>query len=277
MELEAAVAQLVEAPHSKCGARKRMWVRVPPAASMHPPETVARVRELARGGLNHSEIARLAGVSQPTVRRWITTRRELTGCRTCGHEHRFDRLPARRYAYLLGIYLGDGTICRMRRGVWDLRIFQDVRYPLIIDEIATAIAAVMPKNKVRAIPKGGYVQISSYSKAWPCLFPQAGPGMKHTRKIELTAWQWAYVWQEPGMLVRGLIHSDGCRVSNKVWHGKYAYPRYFFSNESQDIQQLFRDGCDLIGVEYRNNRANSISVARRDSVAKLDAIVGPKR
>jgi hypothetical protein len=100
----------------------------------------------------------------------------------------------------------------MRRGVWDLRIFQDVRYPLIIDEIATAIAAVMPKNKVRAIPKGGYVQISSYSKAWPCLFPQAG-----------------------------------------------------------------RDGCDLIGVEYRNNRANSISVARRDSVAKLDAIVGPKR
>jgi hypothetical protein len=105
----------------------------------------------------------------------------------------------------------------------------------------------MPANRVSIAEKyrgGNCVKISSYSKAWPCLFPQAGPGMKHQRKIELAAWQWAYVWQEPGMFLR---------------------------------QQLFRDACDLIGVEYRNNRPNSISVARRDSVAKLDAIVGPKR
>jgi hypothetical protein len=100
--------------------------------------------------------------------------------------------------------------------------------------------------------------------------------MKHTRKIELAAWQWAYVWQEPGMFLRGLIHSDGCRVQNKVRHGKYAYPRYFFTNESLEIQQLFREACDVIGIEHRNNRRNSISVARRASVALLDEIVGPK-
>jgi hypothetical protein len=64
---------------------------------------------------------------------------------------------------------------------------------------------------------------------------------------------------------------------NKVIQRKYTYPRYFFGNESEDIQQLFRDACELIGVEYRNNRRNSISVARRDSVARLDEIVGPKR
>jgi hypothetical protein len=161
-----------------------------------------------------------------------------------------------------------------------LRIIQDDRYPRIIAEIAAAIAAVMPTNRVRVAEKyNGWncAHISSYSKSWPCLFPQAGPGRKHERKIELTAWQWGYVWQEPGMFIRGLIHSDGCRVQNKVHHGKYAYPRYFFSNNSLDIQQLFRDACDLIGVEYRNNRRNSISVARRDSVARLDEIVGPKR
>jgi hypothetical protein len=106
--------------------------------------------------------------------------------------------------------------------------------------------------------------ISSYSKAWPCFFPQAGPGRKHERKIELAAWQWAYVWQEPGMFLRGLIHSDGCRVQNKVWHGTYSY------------RQLLRDACDIIGIERRNNRRTSISVARRASTALLDEIVGPK-
>jgi hypothetical protein len=85
----------------------------------------------------------------------------------------------------------------------------------------------MPANTVRVFPKykeANCAQISSYSKAWPCYFPQHGPGRTHERKIELTAWQWGYVWQEPGMFLRGLIHSDGCRVSNEVWHGKYAYP-----------------------------------------------------
>lgn len=79
------------------------------------------------------------------------------------------------------------------------------------------------------------------------------------------------------MFLRGLIHSDGCRVMNRVIQRRYAYPRYFFSNESLDIQQLFREACDLIGIEYRNNRRNSISVARRESVAILDEIVGPKQ
>ena len=141
------------------------------------------------------------------------------------------------------------------------------------------MATVLPASRVHVyeyVRGQNMAEISSYSKAWPCYFPQHGPGRKHERKIELAAWQWAYVWQEPGMFIRGLIHSDGCRVSNKVWHGKYEYPRYFFSNESLDIQQLFREGCELIGVEYKNNRRNCISVARAQSVARLDEIVGPK-
>jgi hypothetical protein len=37
--------------------------------------------------------------------------------------------------------------------------------------------------------------------------------------------------------LRGLIHSDGCRVLNRV-NGK-DYPRYFFSQVSDDIRRLF--------------------------------------
>jgi hypothetical protein len=231
--------------------------------------------------VSYSKISSSTGISRSTVIRWIRTNRPAErGCPRCGNPpHAFDRLPTREYAYLLGIYLGDGTVTRFAKGVWALQIFQDTKYPGIIDEIVQAIAAVMPANRVRVwrrYKNQNCAHISSYSKSWPCLFPQAGPGRKHERKIELAAWQWAYVWQEPGMFLRGLIHSDGCRVQNKVWHGKYSYPRYFFSNESLDIQQLFREACDIIGIEHRNNRRNSISVARRRSVALLDEIVGPK-
>jgi Homeodomain-like domain-containing protein len=239
------------------------------------PEEVARVHQLHATGFNHSQIARETGISRTTVREWIRTERWVN---EPPHTFRPQDLPPPEYAYLLGIYLGDGTISKAPKNLWKLRIFQDTRYPRIIGEIVRAMRAVLP-NRVGVMRRGtmNCVEIYSLSKRWPIVFPQAGPGRKHERKIELTAWQWGIVWQEPGMLVRGLIHSDGCRVINRVVQRKYAYPRYFFTNESQDIQQLFRDACDLIGVEYRNNDRKNISVARRASVAILDEIVGPKR
>jgi hypothetical protein len=55
------------------------------------------------------------------------------------------------------------------------------------------------------------------------------------------------------------------------------YPRYQFSNRSEDIRRLFTQTCDQVGVEGRRWGRWHISVARRDSVAKLDRMVGPKR
>jgi hypothetical protein len=37
------------------------------------------------------------------------------------------------------------------------------------------------------------------------------------------------------------------------------------------------DALDLVGVAWRLNRPNSISIARREAVAAMDADVGPKR
>ena len=114
---------------------------------------------------------------------------------------------------------------------------------------------------------------------WPCLFPQHGPGLKHHRRIILETWQRRFALEmRPDLFVRGLVHSDGCRVTNRVTvRGKrYAYPRYFFTNESDDIRELFIDACEQLGVAARHNRRNSISVARSESVAILDRVVGPK-
>ena len=79
--------------------------------------------------------------------------------------------------------------------------------------------------------------------------------------------------------MRGLFHSDGCRFDNhvKVAGKTYSYPRYMFSNESKDILALCGEALDLLGVEWRYNRRNSLSVAKRASVAALDVHVGPKR
>ena len=55
------------------------------------------------------------------------------------------------------------------------------------------------------------------------------------------------------------------------------YPRYMFSNRSRQIHGIFTEHLDLLGIEWRWSNDHTISIARRDSVAKLDAFVGPKR
>ena len=106
--------------------------------------------------------------------------------------------------------------------------------------------------------------------------------MKHTRKIELAAWQQVIVDRYPGDFARGLFHSDGCRFLSRVrrplasgdrW---YVYPRYLFSNESQDILGLCGQALDRLEVDWRYARPNMISVAKKVAVARLDAHVGPK-
>ena len=108
------------------------------------------------------------------------------------------------------------------------------------------------------------------------VFPQTGPGPSTPEGSQLAEWQTRIVAERPAAwwFLRGLIHSDGCRVINRVNGGEY--PRYFFSQVSTDIQEIFSAACDRLGIEHRRNRWNSISIARRDSVALMDCIVGPK-
>ena len=57
----------------------------------------------------------------------------------------------------------------------------------------------------------------------------------------------------------------------------YAYPRYFFTQVSKDIQGIFCVARDRLGVEYTfSSKGKDVSIARRESVARLDSFVGPK-
>jgi hypothetical protein len=243
---------------------------------MRSQEEVARVLELAAEGRNHCEIARTIGIPRSTVRDWVAGRRpnfdkRTTTCQVCSG--RPGELPQAEYTYLLGLYLGDGCLSLAPRGVYKLRITCADRYPGLMRECEAAMAAVMP-TKVGHAQFQGCTEVHSHSKHWICLFPQHGPGRKHERRIELAAWQQELVDLDPRPLVKGLIHSDGCRVLN--WVNGTPYPRYHFHNVSADIRGIFGRACDQLGIEWRQNNRVSLSVAKRASVALLDQFVGPK-
>ncbi|MDN5748236.1 MAG: hypothetical protein L0H64_06980 [Pseudonocardia sp.] len=98
----------------------------------------------------------------------------------------------------------------------------------------------------------------------------------------LEPWQEEVVDEHTGLFLRGLFHSDGCRITNWTTRRvagatkRYEYPRYFFTNRSSHILDLCGAGLDRLGIAHRRPRSDTISVARRAAVAALDEHVGPK-
>lgn len=195
---------------------------------------------------------------------------------TLSHNARsdFSALPAKAYSYLLGLFLGDGCISRHPRA-WRLRITLDKKYPGIIDRCREAIDTLMPELRASIEPQPkGCVVVSLYSKHWPCLLPQHGPGKKHTRPIQLEPWQQALVNEATEDFIRGLIHSDGCRVVANDRGVKSV--RYHFSNRSEDILGLFTAALDDLGIPWTRSTKYIVSVYRKAATARLDEFVGPK-
>ncbi|MFJ6214026.1 helix-turn-helix domain-containing protein [Streptomyces sp. NPDC092296] len=256
---------------------------------MYDMATRRRAVELYRRGHSLSEIGRRTGISRSAIRQWTVRISPLSGMRAeCPvNAGVLDRSIGRGdYAYLLGLYLGDGCISPAARGVHALRISCGNCWPGLIDLCAGTVRAVLPGNSVSRVRAAGCTQVVSFSKHWPCLFPQHGPGKKHERRIALTQWQQDIVGAEPWPFIRGLVHSDGCRITNWTTRSvagvprRYEYPRYFFTNTSEDIVGLYTGTLDAVGVAWtaarRGGGAVNVSVARRASVALMDRYVGAK-
>ncbi|MEV8336415.1 helix-turn-helix domain-containing protein [Streptomyces niveus] len=246
---------------------------------MYDMETRRSTLALVAQGRSLNSVSRQTGVSRAAIRAWQTRVEPLPRmARDC------PQGPADKasYAYLLGLYLGDGCISPYPRGGHYLRIACADAWPGLIELCRAAIPAVRPGVSVAVVQRQGCVMVSSYDRHWPCLFPQHGPGKKHDRPIELVGWQREIVDAHPWELIRGLIHSDGCRTTNWTTRPvggatkRYEYPRYFFTNKSADILRLFTDTLDTLGVAWKKANAKNISVAKKASVALMDTHVGPK-
>ncbi|MEW1890027.1 helix-turn-helix domain-containing protein [Streptomyces sp. NPDC085659] len=260
--------------------------------NFHGTELRQKALTLLRGGARNADVARKLNVPAGTISYWKHMDRAKRGECPGSHDpacHRCDDvdLDEAAYAYLLALYLGDGHVSHYsQHRVPNLMITLDDSWPGIQNEAEAAMRKVFPENSTCRVRRIGCHNIKVYSKHLPCLFPQHGPGRKHERAIALESWQQHIVDSHPWAFVRGLIHSDGCRITNwttRVVAGRrkrYEYPRYWFTNVSDDIRQLYTDTLDKLGIDWthctRAGKEYNISVARRASVALMDAHVGPK-
>lgn len=179
------------------------------------------------------------------------------------------------YAYILGMYLGDGHISKTKsHRAYRIMIFLDKKYPNIIKRCQTSLSKIFMNNEIGSIHKQSIITVNCYSQQLPDLFPQHGAGKKHNRDIVLETWQQLIVDQYPLEFFRGLYHSDGSRSQNIV-KGKN-YPRYTFSNRSDDIRKLFTDTTEELGLSWTTANAHNVAISKREDVAWLDDRIGAK-
>lgn len=189
----------------------------------------------------------------------------------------------RSYAFLLGMYLGDGHISKCGR-VWRFRLFLDYKYQGLIEQCRKSMKIVFKYNKVgeyigknKVTGQNNYVELFCHNKNMLDYFPQHGKGKKHNRKIVIHEWQEKILKSFPEEFLRGLLLSDGSRYlngDNQVCYG--------FNNMSDDIARICREYCDMLDIYYtfrkekKDKKRNIITFYRRDAVAKLDSFVGAK-
>jgi hypothetical protein len=113
-----------------------------------------RALELRDAGLATAAIARTIGVARSIVRSWfqrgagVAQSAEAAGLNPAQwgfeslHQHQFPS-----YAYLLGIYLGDGYIARTGRN-YVLRVFLNRKEQDVIGRVVSAIRTVVPWRAV---------------------------------------------------------------------------------------------------------------------------------
>ena len=258
-----------------------------------------RILLLWEEGLNKSEIERRTGIPRPTIRdcinkygsfdqliEYIAQHEQPLLLKILTGEIEDDyQTTLIAYSYFLGLYLGDGNIVKTRK-IYRLRVTLDAKYPGIINSCMQAGKMLLPNNQVglvKRLHEGrlSCVDVSLYHKDLPLFFPQHGSGDKYTRKIILDGWQQRIVDTYPLEFFRGLYHSDGCRHRNIV-NGK-DYPRYEFTNRSNDIFQLFCDTCDKLGIHWTaktrpcgDGRTNDALISKRKDVEILDRLIGAK-
>ncbi len=191
--------------------------------SMRSIEEVRLVQVLIEQGLNDCEISRRTGRSAPhessagdTVNSGTLRQRRCGGeaaARVRSPSHDFGNL-AIEDGYLLGIYFGDGHLAQ---------VLEDIPPADPMDQRLSRLSSLSAsrrwtghagRSKVGIVRVGmsQTAEIYSYSKAWPCLLSQHGPGMEHLTKPSNSTLAGSGE-RDPiriqGRLLRGLIHSDG--------------------------------------------------------------------
>jgi hypothetical protein len=119
---------------------------------MRSEADVRDVFRLRGAGLSTSVIAAATSVPPSTIKRWLRSdEQSIAGSRgrsaqnNCAERcNLVSAAPPAAYAFLLGMYLGDGHIVHNHRGVYRLEIACCEWYSGIVDECIEAVGHVLP-------------------------------------------------------------------------------------------------------------------------------------
>ena len=186
---------------------------------MRTKKEYLKVIQLKNAGLNNCQISRALNIPRTTINGWIKFKpnfEKIDEYNFNPENYIIENNLQNTYSYILGQYLGDGYINKMKR-TYRLRIFNTVEYEQLNKFIINQLQLLFPNNKIGYVDFNTYLSIHVYSnKSIPYLFPQNGKGRKHKRKIKLVDWQKRIISYK--YLLMGLFHSDGCFYYRNVNH-----------------------------------------------------------
>lgn len=188
-----------------------------------------------------------------------------------------DKTFREHYSYILGLYLGDGTINVLKK-TCRLYIYCDIYQDKVINDCIRSLNYILNRKVGIVKTKKKMIKIGIHSKLLSYIFPQIGSGRKYERDVSLKDWQIKYIeWK---YVLIGLFHSDGSLYKD----GKYV--RFSFSNVSTDITDIMKNCLDNIGIHYttykskgrRENQKDCVKVVVNDQneMIKLYKIIGEK-
>lgn len=144
-------------------------------------------------------------------------------------------------AYIIGVALGDGNLSCPNGRATRLRITCDNRYPVLINEITSALKMLFPKNKVSPVPgpKPTYCNISVYSNQLNEIMPwRVGVGSKFVQMARVPQWILKDS-QYCKHCLRGLMQTDGSIYSDRG---------YLMANFTNIIKPLAEDVSNMITI-----------------------------
>ena len=182
----------------------------------------------------------------------------------------FSTSQLQPYSYLLGVYLGDGCISRAPR-TFRLEIYMNAKDTRVIRQTADAMRELLPRNRVgfRCRPSVVVVKLVFESVATTVSTAWAGPQALAADRPRVVAARDRGA--ASGRFRAGLPRLR--RVSppaNRSWS---QLSRVLVPQPLRGHRDAVATACDLAGLRWRRSNRETITIARRHDVARLDELM----
>ena len=223
-------------------------------------------------------IAKFLGMAPATVQNWLSGKRH-----PMGRLNRPTLTPSRELSYLIGVYLGDGTLfyskTKNRTNYGVKLLATNLNFVKYFDEKACEILnkekayPIFEQHKSNLNPNGIYYICSVYSRILYEFFKKRGKNPKRYNSV---------ISQHPFDFIRGFFDSEGWIV-NKNRKGHRRRYEFHLCNTKvsilEYIQKLINDELGILSYIISMPRSNigrkkmfNLNIYKKDDVLTLSGI-----